>query len=439
MKIKVVKFGGTSLANFEQIRKCLEVIRADEDRRFIVVSAPGKRTEEDTKITDLLIDCHRTASRGRTIDSPFSIIRERFLEIAGKLQVGANLADELKEVGTRIQRGTSYDYTVSRGEYFTARIMAECLGFLFVEAADIIRFGEDGRFSSESYKLIERTLKADKPAVIPGFYGRTADGSVKAFTRGGSDITGAIVARGTKAQVYENWTDVSGLLQADPRIVDNPLPLDEVTYGEVRELAALGANVFHEEAIHPVRTTKIPINIRNINTPEKPGTLIVPRKKKKASGSIGVAGKTGLSAYRFYFAHLGEDLEMQQRLQGELIGLGWKIIYTCTHCDSLLAVMEPRENRNPQEIEIASLAKGLKLEGFSAFPPLSLVGAVGERLENENGLMASLTAKLVGEGLVPLFLAQGFPTPSFIIGLEEKDCPEAIRIIYAITSGLIVQ
>lgn len=429
MEIKVVKFGGTSLASVEQIRKCVEIIRADENRRFIVVSAPGKRSKEDIKITDLLISCYQAASRGESIEPYFAIIRERFLEIAEELQVGNDLKEKLDIAETRIQKEASYDYTVSRGEHFSARIVAEYLGYAFIDAEEIIHFNEEGKISSKSYDLIGQILSVEKTAVIPGFYGRAADGSVKAFSRGGSDITGSIVAKGVKAHVYENWTDVSGLLQADPRIVENPAPIEEVTYGELRELAALGANVFHEEAIHPVSSAGIPINIRNTNAPEAPGTLIVAQKESKGRGITGVSGKTGLSAYRFHLAHLGENLGLQHRLKEGLVDLGWKVLYVSAHCDSLLAVLEPRENHTPQEQDVAALTEGLFLEGFSKLPALCMVGAVGDRLGEEGGLVASLAIKMAEKGIIPLFLAQGASATSFMAGVEEEHYQKAIRIL----------
>lgn len=430
MKSKVVKFGGTSLANVEQFLKCEQIIKADETRRFIVVSAPGKRTQKDIKITDLLIDCHRAASLGESIEPSFSVIRKRFLEIARGLGVGGDLAGKMEEAEGGIQEGASYEYAVSRGEYFTAQIMAEYLGFLFVDAKDIIRFNKDGSISSESYELIGRTLKADRPAVIPGFYGCTADGSVRAFTRGGTDITGALVARGTEAQIYENWTDVSGLLQADPRIVENPPSLGEVTYEEIRVLTALGAKVLHEEAIHPVREAGIPINIRNTNVPEDPGTMIVHEKKGGGKKTIGIAGKTGLTAYRFHRAHLGEDLERQGQLKKGLVDLGWKIIHHSAHFDSFLTVMEPRENNNPGKAGVESLTKDLGLERYSSVPSLSLVGAVGDQLSSDGGrLAASLTTELVQGGERPCFLSHGVSAASFIAGIESENCDGAIRIL----------
>ena len=430
-KLKYRNSGGTSLASVDQIKKCVEIIKADDARRFVVVSAPGKRSKEDIKITDQLISCYQAASRGESIEPFFSTVRERFLEIAAKLNVGANLKEKLDEAEKQIQKEASYGYTVSRGEHFSARIVAEYIGYNFVDAADIILFDQDGKVSPRSYDHMAEILSAKSPAVIPGFYGKAADGTVQAFSRGGSDITGAVVAKGVKAMVYENWTDVSGLLQADPRIVDGPAPIAEVTYEELRELAALGANVFHEEAIHPVSSAGIPINIKNTNAPADAGTMILEKKDAQGTGITGVSGKTGISGYRFHAPHLADNLELQHSLKLKLIEMGWKVLYATAQCDSLLILMEPQENQSPAKEEVEALAETLKIEGVHLLPSLCMVGAVGDRLGEEGSLVATLAKNLSEAGIVPLVLAQGGSLLSFMVGIEERHYKKAITILAA--------
>ncbi|MEM9916185.1 MAG: aspartate kinase, partial [Planctomycetota bacterium] len=272
---KVVKFGGSSLASAQQIAKAHAIIDADADRRYVVPSAPGKRSDDDRKVTDLLYLCHESAEQGVPFDEAFGIIAGRFREIADRLGVGLDMDELLGEVKQRIAEnaaaGRGPDYAASRGEYLNGRILAERLGIAFVDAADVIFFNDAGRLDeARTYATLAERLAAAGRAVVPGFYGSTPDGHVKTFSRGGSDVTGAIVARAVQASVYENWTDVSGLLITDPRVVDGPYTIEAMTYRELRELSYMGASVLHPEAVFPVRQAGIPVNIRNTNEPEHP-------------------------------------------------------------------------------------------------------------------------------------------------------------------------
>ena len=276
MGAKVAKFGGSSLAATDQFQKVRAIIEADPDRRYVVPSAPGKRDDNDQKITDLLYLCRSTAAQGVSIDEVFSRIATRYLDIAAQLGLSIDLQPHLDTVRAAIEAGASDDYTASRGEYLNGLIMADLLGVEFIDAADVVRFDDRGRFDADrTQSIISRRLAQSDRAVIPGFYGSMPNGDIKTFSRGGSDVTGAIVARGAAADVYENWTDVSGLLMTDPRIIDNPRSIETLTYGELRELAYMGASVLHDEAVFPVREAGIPVNIRNTNQPEHPGTMIV--------------------------------------------------------------------------------------------------------------------------------------------------------------------
>ncbi|MCK5200831.1 MAG: aspartate kinase, partial [Spirochaetales bacterium] len=286
----VCKFGGSSVAEASQILKVKNIIESDPDRRLIIVSAPGKRNNSDEKITDLLYRCHDEVHSSGKAES-FKIIRERYSEICKSLKIN-DINDILDEVESGIESGKGPDYAASRGEYLAARMLADFLGAEFIDTADVIGLTEDGRVDESSYRKLNARINDKGRYIIPGFYGSDSDGKIKTFSRGGSDITGAIAARSVNADVYENWTDVSGLLMADPRMVDGPALVKELTYKEIRELASIGANVFHEEAVTPVKDHDIPINIRNTNDPEAPGTMIVTRRDASEFPIVGISGKT---------------------------------------------------------------------------------------------------------------------------------------------------
>lgn len=276
--IKVVKFGGSSLADANQFRKAADIVKAEDCRRYVVASAPGKRDSEDVKVTDMLLKCFELASAKKSIDELFGKIKDRYNQIIKDLNVDISLDEDFANIRFAILNHVGRDYIASRGEYLNSKIFAAFLGFPFIDAAEGIFFLENGAFDSERTNEAMRLILAQHEyAVIPGFYGSMPNGTIKTFSRGGSDITGSIVARAANADLYENWTDVSGMLMADPRFVDNPKPIDEITYAELRELSYMGASVLHEDAIFPVRKAGIPINIRNTNRPEDKGTMIVPR------------------------------------------------------------------------------------------------------------------------------------------------------------------
>jgi aspartate kinase len=294
MSIKVAKFGGSSLASAEQMRKVRDIILADKSRRYVVVSAPGKRYNGDSKITDLLYLCHAHVQYSVPFNELFDIISERFFNIVNELNLSIDLNPYLKEIKHKIETNASVDYIASRGEYLNGLILSEFLGYDFIDPAEMIFFDEYGSFDSKkTQETVANRLANHENAVIPGFYGCSSNGKIKTFSRGGSDVTGSIVARAVKASVYENWTDVSGFLMADPRIVDNPKRIEEITYDELRELSYMGATVLHEDAVFPVREAGIPINIRNTNIPDNPGTIILNDKSPKIrAGSItGIAGR----------------------------------------------------------------------------------------------------------------------------------------------------
>ena len=307
---KVVKFGGSSLASAEQFKKVADIIHADKERRYVVPSAPGKRYSADTKVTDMLYGCYHLAEEGKDFKKELAAIEARYQEIIDGLSLTLSLKDEFKVIEKNFKEKAGENYAASRGEYLNGIIMATYLGYEFVDAAQVIRFKDNGEFDSElTNEILSEYLKDKDHAVVPGFYGAYADGTVKTFSRGGSDITGSIVARAIKADVYENWTDVSGFLVADPRIIDNPEAIDTITYRELRELSYMGASVLHEDAIFPVRREGIPINIRNTNKPEDNGTWIVESTCQKSKYVItGVAGKRGFCAVNIEKAMMNAEI-----------------------------------------------------------------------------------------------------------------------------------
>ncbi|MFR4018497.1 MAG: aspartate kinase, partial [Clostridia bacterium] len=303
MGVKVAKFGGSSVADALQIEKIRNIIENDEDIKYVVVSAPGKRFSEDSKVTDLLYLCKTHIEHKIPYEQIFQVICDRFMAVEVNLDVDIDLEHEFEEIKRNLEAGASADYIASRGEYLNAMIIASYLGYDFVDAAKIVKFDEKGRFMEElTDKAIKKELANHEKAVIPGFYGSKIDGSVKTFSRGGSDITGSIIARAVGADMYENWTDVSGFLMADPRIVKDPKPISTVSYKELRELSYMGASVLHEDAIYPARVANIPINIRNTNRPEDPGTIITAEPAKLEDGQIitGIAGSKDFTVIAMY-------------------------------------------------------------------------------------------------------------------------------------------
>ena len=314
---KVVKFGGSSLASAKQFKKAGEIIRSDKSRRYVIPSAPGKRNDKDEKVTDLLYQCYDAASTGGAYKKILEKIKKRYEEIIDGLELNLNLTHEFDRIEENFVNKIGRDYAASRGEYLNGLVMAEYLGYEFVDAAEVVFFDENGVFDAESTnrELGER-LEHIERAVIPGFYGAAADGTVKTFSRGGSDVTGSIVAKAIHADMYENWTDVSGFLVADPRIIKDPEVIETITYRELRELAYMGASVLHEDAIFPVRKEGIPINIRNTNKPEDKGTLIVESTCRKPKYTItGIAGKKGFCS-----------INIEKAMMNAEVGFGRKVL-----------------------------------------------------------------------------------------------------------------
>ena len=410
MNAIVCKFGGTSVASASQIRKVESIVRADDRRRLVVPSAPGKRVPADKKITDLLYTCHQLADQGLSFAEPWQIIRERYLEIARDLGVPtAPLDIELTGIEKAIGDGATRD---------------------FVDPADGIRLRADGLLDPASYDLLGALLQGDGLFVVPGFYGRGADGQIRTFSRGGSDITGAVVARAAGAAVYENWTDVSGMLMTDPRIVPGARTIREITYREQRELSYMGAAVFHEEAIFPVRQAHIPINIRNTNAPDDDGTLILPARDASETPIVGIAGRPGFS-----MVFIEKDLMNKERGFGrkmlEIIeSHGISFEHAPTSIDSMGVIFHDSELGDKADALLRDIRATLQPDRLALIRGLALIATVGEGMAYRVGTAARLFSAVAGAGVNVRVINQGASEINIILGVDEKEFPTAVQAIY---------
>lgn len=432
MSVKVAKFGGSSLADAGQFRKVKSIIGMDETRLFVVPSAPGKRSSDDEKITDMLYQCFELAQAGQLIDGVFERISARYLEIAEELELGFDIRSALSEVKDAIAGGASRDYCASRGEYLNGLLLADYLGFDFVDAAEIIRFDEDGKFLAEkTNELVNAALKGRARVVVPGFYGAKEDGTVQTFSRGGSDITGAIVARGVEAAVYENWTDVSGLLMADPRIVRGAKPIATVTYTELRELAYMGATVMHDEAIFPVRQACIPINVRNTNDPDAPGTMIVPEAEDYSKCAItGIAGRKGFTVISIEKDKMNTEIGFAARLLTALADLGISIEHMPTGIDTLSVIVSDESMNGKQQEVVDAIIAAVEPDFLEVHDNIALIAVVGRGMMGRVGTSSRVFTALAGNGVNIRMIDQGSSEINIIVGVETDQFKAAVRAIY---------
>ena len=431
---KVVKFGGSSLADAAQFKKVAAIIRDDPTRLYVVPSAPGKRFSGDEKVTDLLYRCYDKAAAGEDFRPTLSMIRGRYDDIIVGLGLkNFTLEPDFAEIEKSLAENPERDYTASRGEYLNSKIMAEFIGFEFVDAADVVVFDEDGGLSlRRTNKAMANCLQNLEHVVIPGFYGRGVDGKIKTFSRGGSDITGSIVAGAMKVDVYENWTDVSGFLVADPRIVENPVAINTITYRELRELSYMGASVLHEDAVFPVRAAGIPINIRNTNSPGDNGTLIaatLPPDVKRGAVT-GIAGRKGFSSIR---------VEKSQ-MNGET-GFGARLLYLFSrngipfeHCPTGIDTISVVVNSLMFEAKRDEILRGIKNELAPDFitieKGLAMIAVVGEGMVSVKGVAAKIFTALAGAGVNIRMIDQGSDEMNIIIGVDEADYEKSINALY---------
>lgn len=431
---KVVKFGGSSLASAEQFVKVGNIIHADEDRKFVVPSAPGKRFDKDTKVTDMLYACYALAERDHNFNAEIAQIEKRYQEIIDGLKLDLDLSSEFDRIIDNFKRKAGSNYAASRGEYLNGIIMAEYLGYEFVDPAEAIRFNEAGVFDADATQaLLSRRLEGVERAVIPGFYGAMEDGTVVTFSRGGSDITGSIVAKAIQADVYENWTDVSGFLIADPRIIENPKGIDTITYGELRELSYMGAGVLHEDAIFPVRKQGIPINIRNTNQPEDEGTWIVGNTCKKSKYTItGIAGKKGFAS-----------INIEKDMMNAEIGFGRKVLqvfeeydisfeHMPSGIDTLNVMVHQTEFADKEQNILSGISKAVNPDHIEIQSDLALIAVVGRCMKSQRGTVGRIFAALAHANVNVRMIDQGSSEQNVIIGVSNEDFETAIRAIYTI-------
>ncbi|MCD6023437.1 MAG: aspartate kinase [Fibrobacteria bacterium] len=427
------KFGGSSVADSRQFLKIRDILDRDPRRRVIVVSAPGKRHSGEAKLTDLLYMCHEAVRKNMPLEAPFALIRDRFLEIEKELGLNAGMAAEMEAFHKQIVNGADRNFIAARGEYFSGRLMAAFLGAEFVEPAECIFFDKTGRLDPRSYETLGARLKDEsKRYVIPGFYGADAHGQVKTFSRGGSDISGAIAARASRSELYENWTDVSGLLMADPRIVENPHPLDLVSYREIRELSYMGASVFHDEAIAPVREAGIPINIRNTNKPDDAGTLIVAKLPEVTQYDIaGIAGKKNFSLFTVEKNMMNKEVGFARRFLGLFETHGVSIEHCPTSIDSMSVLIASEEIGDKSEALREDAQRILQPDKLEVESELCLIAVVGEGMARQIGMAAKVFKALAEAKVNVRIIDQGASELNIIIGVANADYEKAIRALYA--------
>ena len=429
---KVVKFGGSSLASAQQFSKVKSIITADKHRRYVIPSAPGKRFSGDTKVTDMLYDCYDTAVSGSNFEEKLDKIHERYNEIIAGLHLDLSLDKEFDKIYEYFKNGAGVNYAASRGEYLNGIIMANYLGFEFIDAAEVIFFDENGEFDSEKTNniLSIRLEKADC-AVIPGFYGAMPNGTIKTFSRGGSDITGSIVARAVKADLYENWTDVSGFLVTDPHIVENPEPIEIITYRELRELAYMGASVLHDEAIFPVRREGIPINIKNTNDPSAPGTLIVESTCKRPKYTItGIAGKKGFASVNLEKDRMNTEIGFGRRVLSVFEENGISFEHMPSGIDTMSVFVQQSDFEEKEQKILAGLHRNVDPDFLEIHSNIALIAVVGRGMKSTEGTAGKLFTALAKEDINIRMIDQGSSELNIIIGVNEKDFEKAIRAIY---------
>lgn len=435
MDTKVVKFGGSSLADAKQFEKVASIIHADKSRRFVVPSAPGKRFKEDTKVTDMLYACYDIAAKGLDFDKQFDAIKDRYNGIIKDLGIDLSLDREFEIIKSCFIGKAGRDYAASRGEYLNGIVLANYLGFSFVDAAEVIFFTENGSFDNErTNEALGNRLSELENAVVPGFYGSMPNDTIKTFSRGGSDITGSIVSRAVEAQLYENWTDVSGFLICDPRIVENPEPIKIITYKELRELSYMGATVLHEDAIFPVRKAGIPINIKNTNAPLDAGTMIVDKADSTSAKYTitGIAGKKGFSV-----------IYLEKDMMNSEVGFGRKVLevleknsisfeHVPSGIDTMSVIVNRAELEAHQEEVIAGLKRNTNPDHIEILHDLALIAVVGRGMKSTRGTAARIFAALAHKHVNVKMIDQGSSELNIIVGISEEDFDNAVKAIYDI-------
>lgn len=431
---KVVKFGGSSLASAEQFRKAGDIIRSDAARRFVVPSAPGKRFDGDIKVTDMLYRCYDAAEKGENFDGLLSDIKNRYYEIINGLNLTLSLEDEFQVIRESFQNKAGSDYAASRGEYLNGIIMAHYLDYEFIDSAEVIFFDENGNFEADltDQKLSER-LKHAENAVIPGFYGAMHDGKVKTFSRGGSDVTGSIVARAIGADIYENWTDVSGFLITDPHIIENPEVIETITYRELRELSYMGATVLHEDAIFPVRKAGIPINIRNTNAPQDKGTMIVESTCRRPKYTItGIAGKKGFAAVNIEKDMMNSEVGFGRKVLQVFEENGLSFEHIPSGIDTMTVFIHQTEFEEKEQKVLAGIHRAVAPDYIDLESNLALIAIVGRGMRATRGTAGRIFSALAHANINVKMIDQGSSELNIIVGVRNEDFEAAIQAIYDI-------
>ena len=436
MGIKVAKFGGSSVADGIQLTKTKQIITQDPDRRYIVVSAPGKRYESDNKITDILYLCKTHIEHNLPYDQLFQVVADRFMAVQINLGIKVDLFRYFDEIRENLKQNPSADYIASRGEYLNAVLVAAFLGYDFVDTKDLIKFDAKGKLMMpETDEAIRAELAKHERAVLPGFYGSLPDGSVKTFSRGGSDITGALVARAMAADVYENWTDVSGFLMADPRIVKNPEQIRKISYKELRELSYMGASVLHEDAIYPARMANVPINIRNTNAPEDPGTMITSEAEAYGDGDAGriitgIAGSKDFTVVALYKNMMSSERGFVRRILGILDDYDINFEHLPSGIDTVSVVMSNQAINGRIDEVLDEFRTRLRPDSIDVFENMALIATVGHGMSFRPGVSARLFTALADAGVNIRMIDQGSSEMNIIVGVENKDFETAIHAIY---------
>ena len=433
MSLKVLKFGGSSLADASHFRAVAEIVKSEPERRYVVASAPGKRNGSDIKVTDMLYECYELAVNEEDITEIFEKIKQRYIDIINDLGIDLDLTETFEKIKSSIAHNAGRDYVASRGEYLNAMILAKYLEFDFVDAKKVIFFKEDGSFDSErTNDVMKSYLKNHAYAVLPGFYGSMPNGTIKTFSRGGSDITGSIVARAVSATVYENWTDVSGFLMADPRCIDNPKVIDTITYKELRELSYMGATVLHEDAIFPVRYSKIPINIRNTNRPEDRGTFIVPQSDDVNDTVItGIAGKVGFSTITIEKDMMNAELGFGRRVLQAIEENGISFEHFPSGIDTMSVVVSTKELHNKRADVMSAIVKAVDPDNIFVEENLALIAVVGRGMVKAKGTAARVFDALAKAGVNIRMIDQGSCELNIIVGVDSNDYMTALQAIYS--------
>ncbi len=432
--IKVVKFGGSSLASASQFMKVKSIIDSDSSRKFVVPSAPGRRFSDDTKVTDMLYGCYHLAEQGKDFSNELKAIEARYNEIITGLGLSTDLSDRFKKIKTDFENKAGENYAASRGEFLNGIIMADYLGFTFVDPADYVHFDDNGNFlADETNEKLGAYLSTVESAVIPGFYGSfLSSGIIKTFSRGGSDITGSIVARAINADMYENWTDVSGVLIVDPRIVNGALPIEVITYKELRELSYMGASVLHEDAIFPVRKAGIPINIKNTNAPEDPGTLIVESTCKNSKHIItGIAGKKGFCSINIEKDMMNSEIGFGRKVLQAFEDNGISFEHMPSGIDTLTVFVHQSEFEEKEQLVLNEIQKLTNPDSIELESNLALIAVVGRSMKSMRGTAGKIFSALTNHNINIRMIDQGSSELNIIIGVADEDFESAIQAIYS--------